>query len=346
MDIQKKQIFRIGIKNYPAAHGGVETCTYNFVKATKDKYDFTIFTVWGNPTVKNNEIDGVKVYQLAKGWLNRFRQIRSAVTDKKNTILDFQMEIFIPLAVVFSILGYNVVSSIHGRSWRNVKIGFPIRAIISIVDILGVNLTKKTIYVSREDFEAMKKYTFRRDFHCIPNGSPTCDNINEHPEKDMVFIGRISIQKNIDALIAAAEKYNRKIDIYGPFDDREVEYTTRIKKLFEKSRNATYCGVLKPEEIYETLGRYRFAVNASKSEASPCSVIEAGACGLRLYLSDIPGHRQIGYPDVFYFDKNEIALPTMECEPLRSHKNVRHHRNELSESKQIAKYAELYESFK
>ena len=75
----KKRIFRIGIKNFPAAHGGVEAATYNFVQATKDRYDFTIFTVWDNPTVENGEIDGVKVCQLAKGWLGRFRQIKAAV---------------------------------------------------------------------------------------------------------------------------------------------------------------------------------------------------------------------------------------------------------------------------
>lgn len=51
----KRCIFRIGIKNFPAAHGGVEAATYNFVQATKDRYDFTIFTVWDNPTVVNNE---------------------------------------------------------------------------------------------------------------------------------------------------------------------------------------------------------------------------------------------------------------------------------------------------
>ena len=92
----KKEIFRIGIKNYPAAHGGVETCTYNFVKETKDKYNFTIFTVWGNAKVNNNELDGVRVFQLKSGWISRFNQIRQQIKDKRNTILDFQMEIFIP----------------------------------------------------------------------------------------------------------------------------------------------------------------------------------------------------------------------------------------------------------
>ena len=340
----KKQIFRIGIKNFPAAHGGVEAATYNFVQATKDKYNFTIFTVWDNPTVENNEIEGIKVFQLAKGWIARFKQIRAAVVDKKNTVLHFHMEIFIPLAIIFSLLGYNVVSSIHGRSWWNIKINSIVRWLIAIVDILGVNFVRRTIYVSKADYDAMRKYTFRRYFY-IPNGSRICNCVNENPQKDMVFIGRISIQKNLEALIDAAEKYNRQLDIYGPFDEREVEHTARIKSLLEKSPNAHYCGVLKPEEIYETLGNYKCAVNPSKSEASPNAVIEAGACGLFLYLSDIPGHRNVGYPDVYYFDKDNIELPAVDVCLQRSMGNVDYHRDNLSISKQISEYSKVYESF-
>lgn len=340
----KKQVFRIGIKNYPAAHGGVEAATYNFVKATKDKYDFTIFTVWDNPAVENNEVDGVKVYQLAKGWIARFKQIRSAVKDKKNTVLHFHMEIFIPLAIVFSLLGYNVVSSVHGRSWWNIKISLPVRWLICAVDILGVNLVRRTIYVSKWDYDAMRKYTFRK-YYWIPNGSAICKKINENPAKDMVFVGRISIQKNLANLIAAVERDGRELDIYGPYDEREVAHTALIKQLIDNARHVHYCGVLKPEEIYETLGNYRCAVNPSKSEASPNAVIEAGACGLYLYLSDIPGHRGVGYPDVFYFDKDAIKLPVVEGISRRSVRNVEHHRTELSLERQIERYVEVYESF-
>lgn len=339
----KKQIFRIGVKNFPAAHGGVETCTQYFVENALDKYDFTLFTVWENAPLPER-FSNVKVFQLAKGWIARFRQIRAAVTDKKNTVLDFQMEIFIPLAIVFSLLGYNVVSSIHGRSHKNIKINWLVRKFIWLTDILGVNFVRRTIYVSKYDYEHMRKYTWRK-YYLIPNGSKECASINESPQKDMVFIGRISIQKNLEALIDAVEKYNRQIDIYGPFDEREVEYAAKIKSMLEKSSNAHYCGVLKPEEIYETLGNYKCAVNPSKSEASPNAVIEAGACGLFLYLSDIPGHRNVGYPDVYYFDKDNIELPAVDACLQRSMGNVDYHRDNLSISKQISEYSKVYESF-
>jgi glycosyltransferase involved in cell wall biosynthesis len=124
-----------------------------------------------------------------------------------------------------------------------------------------------------------------------------------------------------------------------------VEHTARIKSLLEKSPNTHYCGVLKPEEIYETLGNYKCAVNPSKSEASPNAVIEAGACGLYLYLSDIPGHRNVGYSDVYYFDKDNIELPAVDACLQRSKVNVEHHRCNLSISKQILEYSKVYESF-
>lgn len=341
----KKQIYRIGIKNYPAAHGGVEAATYNFVRATKDKYDFTIFTVWDNPTVVNNEVDGVKVYQLAKGWFARFKQIRAAVKDKRNTVLHFHMEIFVPLAIVFSFLGYNTIVSYHGLSWYNPKISAPMHFIIWIVDILGVNLVRRSIYVAKHNYNTMRHYTLRKIYY-IPNGSRICDHINEHPDKDIVFIGRISVQKNILKLIEAAEVHNRHIDFYGPMDSREVDYISKVKDAFSKSLFAHYCGVLTPEQIYPTISTYRYCINASSEEASPNAVIEAGACGLWLYLSDIPGHHNVGYPDCYYFDWRDIRLPQKDKElSIRSHSNVEYHRKYFSSLMQLERYEKVYESF-
>lgn len=340
----KKQIFRIGIKNFPAAHGGVEAATYNFVQATKDKYDFTIFTVWDNPTVKNNEVDGVRVYQLAKGWLGRFWQIRGAVTDKKNTVLHFHMEIFIPLAIVFSLLGYNVVSSLHGLSWHNKKMTRSMHWIIRIVDILGVNLVRRSMYVAKHNYDTIKHYTFRRIYH-IPNGSKECPCVNDKPSKDIVFIGRISVQKNVLNLIDAAEHEHRNVDLFGPIDEREVEHTRQFKEKLSTAKYVRWLGTLKPEEIYPTLSQYKAFVNPSWAEASPNAVIEAGACGLYLYLSDVPGHRNVAFPDVYYFPPKEISIPRLPVAEKRSIANIKHHREELSLAKNIERYSELYASF-
>ena len=288
-------------------------------------------------------MDGVKVFQLKHGWVARFKQIRKAVEDKKNTILDFQMEIFIPLAIIFSLLGYNVVSTIHGRSHNNVKISWVVRKLIWITDILGVNFVRRTIYVSKVDYDNMRCYTFRK-YYYIPNGTKRCETINCNPVRDMVFIGRISVQKNLLNLIDAAERDRRDIDIYGPFDEREVDFTQKIKAKLAGSTYAHYCGVIKPEDIYTILGQYRCAINPSKGEASPMSVIEAGACGLFLYLSDIPGHRNVGYPDVYYFDKRDIKLPHLQGINARSMANIEFHRENLSIENVIKRYGEVYES--
>lgn len=339
----KKQIFRIGIKNYPAAHGGVEAATYNFVEATKHRYDFTIFTVWSNPTVVNNEVDGVRVYQLEKGWLRRFRQIRNAVKDKKNTVLQFHMAIFIPLAIVFSALGYNAISSIHGISWGNLKIPRYMQFIMFFVDILGANFARRSMYVAKHNYQQMSHWTFRKLYH-NPNGSKICKNINPLPSKDMVFVGRVSIQKNLIKLIAAAEEAHRLLDIYGPIDEREVEHSALFRQCVEKSNYVKYCGAIPPEKVYDILRDYKCFVNPSWSEASPNAVIEAGACGLRLYLSDVAGHRNLAFPEVYYFSPNDIKLPLYEpC--ARSMVNVEWHKENLSFEKNLERYDALYNSF-
>ena len=338
----KKQIFRIGIKNYPAAHGGVEMCTYNFVKATKHKYNFTIFTVWDNPSVKNGEIDGVKVFQLKKGWIARFNQIRSAVVDKRNTILDFQMAIFIPLAIVFSFFGYNVVSSIHGISWGNPKIPRYMQFIMFFVDVLGANFARRSMYVAKHNYDEMRHWTLRKLYH-NPNGSPVSRNIVHSPSKDLVFIGRISIQKNLLNLIDAVEIAKRHLDLYGPIDEREVSHADEFRRKLENAHYAHYCGALKSEEVYDVLGQYKCFVNPSWSEASPVAVMEAGANGLYLYLSDVAGHRNLGFPDVHYFPAKKIDLPTVDM--VRSDSNIQWHREHLSIEANLVRYEALYNSF-
>lgn len=341
--MMKKQIFRIGIKNYPAAHGGVEAATYNFVQATKDTYDFTIFTVWDNPTVVNNEVDGVKVYQLAKGWIGRFKQIRNAVKDKRNTVLQFHMAIFIPLAIVFSFLRYNVISSIHGISWGNLKIPRYMQFIMFFVDILGANFARRSMYVAKHNYDQMRHWTFRKLYH-NPNGSRVCKDINQSPNKDMVFVGRVSVQKNLINLIVAAENAQRHLDVYGPVDEREIEHSAQFRQCIEKSRFVRYCGSISPEKVYDVLKDYKCFVNPSWSEASPNAVIEAGACGLRLYLSDVVGHRNLGFPDVYYFSPYDIKLPSAEpC--ARSKGNIEWHRENLSFEKNLERYDALYNSF-
>ena len=345
----KKQIFRIGVKNFPPDHGGVETATQYFVDAARELYDFTVFTVWRSAVDSDGICEkagkAVKVYKLAKGWYKRFVQIKTAVIDKRNTILDFQMEMFVPLAVVFTILGYNVVATFHGLSWHNPKMSYIMHCLVWLVDVIGVNVVGRSVFVARQNYDTMKRYTLRTLYH-IPNGSFACDCIINDPPNDIVFIGRISIQKNIIGIIEAADRYHRNIDLYGPIDEREKQYTQKVMAALATSKYARYCGKIASKDVYSVISQYRYLINASPEEASPNSVIEAGACGLWLYLSDIAGHRNIGYKDCYYFTWNDITLPQRGIEEsARSKNNIKFHQDHLSIQRQVNQYKELYGSF-
>lgn len=196
--------------------------------------------------------------------------------------------------------------------------------------------------VAKNDYDEMRHWPLRKFYH-NSNGSLISARIENNPPKDLVFVGRISIQKNLINLIDAVEIAKRHLDLYGPIDEREVSHADEFRRKLENAHYAHYCGALKAEEVYDVLGQYKCFVNPSWSEASPVAVMEAGANGLYLYLSDVAGHRNLGFPDVHYFPAKKIDLPTVDM--VRSDSNIQWHREHLSIEANLARYEALYNSF-
>ena len=105
----------------------------------------------------------------------------------------------------------------------------------------------------------------------------------------LLFVGRLSPQKNLDAAIAACAEARIGLDIVGGGPD---------KKMLEDAVSATgadvgWLGVVPNEQLPELLNGYRYFILPSIWEGMPKALLEAMAAGLVCIGTDTTGINEV-----------------------------------------------------
>ncbi len=105
----------------------------------------------------------------------------------------------------------------------------------------------------------------------------------------MVFVGRLSWEKNLMNLLKAMEGSGFALDLYGAGMLRdEIERYSAEKKLDVRIK-----GVVSQERLAQILPEYRYFVLPSVFEGMPKALIEAMACGLTCIAADAFGTTEV-----------------------------------------------------
>ena len=107
-------------------------------------------------------------------------------------------------------------------------------------------------------------------------------------QKRFIFIGAVSHEKGIDVLCRAADLLDDSylIDIYGKlFDGYTQEYFSE--------HNVKYCGILRSEDVINTLQQYDILLLPSFREGYPGVIIEALSVGLPIIATNLEGIREM-----------------------------------------------------
>ncbi len=115
-------------------------------------------------------------------------------------------------------------------------------------------------------------------------------------KNSIVYMGRVSYEKNIDQVIRAVSLLvdkipDIKLTIVG--DGPEKGRLEEIADDLGIRNHIAFVGFKKGEELVEVLQRNQIFVTASKSENMPLSVLEAMACGLPIVAAD-----SLGMPEI------------------------------------------------
>lgn len=294
------KLIHIGGKNYPPAHGGVEKIIYD-IGDHDGKYDVNVLVEWPQEATENVQTLPRKIY-------DHFFFIKKNVKKKEDTILHFHKETFSLHAILFSILNYNTVLTIHGCAWRIKRWGGVLRSLLYILDLLSCIFVKKIVFVSKNDVDHFSKIIFWRNLIYIPNGVAEQECVCSCDLYKCVYIGRISPEKNILGLVRSFANSDLKLSIYGPYDKHSDSYRQAVDHEINKLENVEYKGTLAYDEVIPTLLQYNTFCNFSFSEGMPVSVLEASSIGMNLMLSSIKPHLVLQFPDVIYVETENPKL--------------------------------------
>jgi len=159
----------------------------------------------------------------------------------------------------------------------------------------------------------------------------------------MVFVGRLSPEKNVMSLICAAEASQLSLDLYGPLDQHDPDFVSEVLHVLSACRYVRWRGPIPFGEVRQTLQEYRVFVNPSFSEGMPVSVLEAAAEGLYLVLSDIPQHRLLQFPACHYVDPHHMSFDGLVGNLLDGAANYGHVRQKYGIENMVASYLKVYQ---
>lgn len=179
----------------------------------------------------------------------------------------------------------------------------------------------------------------------IPNGVNTKKaELIRGREKthDLLFVGRLNFQKNLELLIKAVavlkkEFPNINVGVIGSGRD-ELKLKAMIKKLQLKDNFHFYGKIIIEEEIFRIMKESKIFVLPSKLEGFSLAVLEAYACGLPVITSNSKHNqnRHLAKEDSLVFEHTKESCAETIRRLLRNKKLIKKIQN--TELKKIKKY--------
>jgi len=113
-------------------------------------------------------------------------------------------------------------------------------------------------------------------------------NLNKYDNR-LLFIGRLSDQKNLFNLIDAVSKTGMVLDVYG-----QGELKNELKLFSQKKKVVVnFNRVVRNIDLPRIINSYKFYILPSLYEGTPKTLIEAMACGLICIGTNVIGTREV-----------------------------------------------------
>ena len=276
--------------------GGGFTYLKNFLDNTDKKY----FIITKNDNQENLEFlenhDQIKEVFIYKSFLSIFKiicfikrnQIKILFSQGVRVIIFARIiKIFLHKITLINIFhGYFFV---HYKSYLKRKIFLFLEKVFYYLDDGQIFLTK-----SDKNF-AYKNKSLAKNNIIISNEINFEDKLNKDFNKEIYnigFLGRLRYQKGIDIFLEIIEKINNKnIDKYNFYIKGDGDFDNEVKEINKKFDN------IKLEKfdnnIKDFFEKIDLLVFPSRFEGLPITILEAGAFGIPVLVSDVCGNRDL-----------------------------------------------------
>jgi glycosyltransferase involved in cell wall biosynthesis len=248
-------------------------------------------------------------------------------------------------------------SKFHQENINKKFINNLIQRAIEIVECLGYTFCDVAIVASKDDKEyLLKKYRgIKSKINFIPNyiNTEIFNNLKLLKNNDIIYVGRLSAQKNLEFLFKSLTELPYDLTIVG-----SGGLITDLKNIAKKLKlKINFIDRVKNYDLAKLLNHSKIFVLPSLYEGMPKALLEAMSCGLPVLASDVPGNNEViqnnknGVLFSLKSNKNlsELIVKLMNDEKLRIQlgANARKHILEnYSLIKNINQEIKIYESLR
>jgi glycosyltransferase involved in cell wall biosynthesis len=198
-----------------------------------------------------------------------------------------------------------VVQTVHALDWQRGKWGPVARHVLHSAERLSTIAPQEIIVPSPalvDHYRAQHDTTPR----LIPN---PVDDIPHRPartiqaafglepERYLLFVGRLTPEKQVDLLLRAFERVNTdlRLAIVGA-SSYTGAHAAQLRRLAHDDPRVVMAGAVHGESLAELLTNAHTFVSPSSLEGSPCAMLEAISAGVPIVASAIPAHVELLEP--------------------------------------------------
>lgn len=215
-----------------------------------------------------------------------------------------------------------VIVSTHGGIWHTEKI-MPLKKLYVDFFQRFFTLTNADLIIadSNNDFDLFsKKFPKTVLIENAVNISRFLKAKRDDFGENFIFLGRLSKNKNIEALINSFEIVYKKhpnaiLFIVGKNFDQDLQNLEKLVKEKKLEKNILFTGELKEQELLETVKKCNYCVYSSTFEGFGISVLELMGAGIIPILNRIPTFTS-------FVDDGENGFITSFEEPLTAANSI------------------------
>jgi len=298
----------INISSYFLPHaGGLETVSKEIALGIAKKgHHVEVFTSdIGCPkdkqlkSTKNLKINYLPAWEFAHTAIIPSLFSKLMKTSKDSIIHIHSSSAFVPEIVwlVSKLRGLKYIAHLHGSVEPTGYLGFLLYPYQKIIFKTFLKSASKIIVLSKGYGQFFKKrYKLKIEPIVVPNGVGRTFFLNKkekHKDIHLLYVGRLSKEKNITILIEAISLMKYKdiqLNIVGEGEKRkDIENLIKEKKL----KNVILYGRKEGKELLNFYKKADIFLLASESEGFPLVLLEAMATKTPIIASDVKGNHEV-----------------------------------------------------
>lgn len=215
------------------------------------------------------------------------------------------------------VFGKKTVVTVQGLDWQRKKWSWPARVALRAGGWAAARFPDRTVVVSR----TLQKYfqsKYGTETSYVPNGAQirtrSCDDQLEQfglaAQKYVLFLGRLSPEKNCDLLIESFESLGKEVDrefklVLAGGSGNTSEYVNRLRR--RANERIVFLDWLSGETLEQVLTHAALFVLPSDLEGMSLSLLEAMGAGLCVLASDVPENREVIADCGFTFKAGDVS---------------------------------------